>query len=79
MVYYAYFHLIIAYGLLFWGNSSHRIEVFRLQKKMIRIVMEARSRDSCTELFKISGLLPLMTQYIHTITVYIVNNKEYFM
>jgi hypothetical protein len=23
MIFYAYFHLVMTYGLLFWGNSSH--------------------------------------------------------
>ena len=30
MIYYAYFHSVITYGLLFWGNSSHSMEVCRL-------------------------------------------------
>jgi hypothetical protein len=28
MVYYAYFHFIIRYGIIFWGNSSYAINVF---------------------------------------------------
>ena len=32
-------------------------------------MMEARSRDFCREFFKISGILPLMAQYIYSITV----------
>jgi hypothetical protein len=30
MVYYAYFHYIIYYGIIFWGNSSYAINVFHL-------------------------------------------------
>jgi len=41
----------MTYGLLFWGNCSHSLEGFRLQKKIIRIMMGARSRDSCREFF----------------------------
>jgi hypothetical protein len=33
MVYHAYFHSILRYGVIFWSNSPHSIEVFRLQKK----------------------------------------------
>jgi len=38
----------------------------------------ARSRDSCREFFKILGILPLTAQYIQSITMFIVNNIEYF-
>jgi hypothetical protein len=30
MVYYAYFHSIIRYGVIFWKNSSYAIHIFRL-------------------------------------------------
>jgi hypothetical protein len=51
MIYYSYFHSVITYGLLLWGNSSLSMEVFRLQKKIIRIMVGARSRDFCKEFF----------------------------
>jgi hypothetical protein len=35
MVCYSYFHSIMAYGLPFWGNSSHSIKAFRMQKYII--------------------------------------------
>jgi hypothetical protein len=33
MVYYAYFHSIMNNGIIFWGNSPHSINIFRLQKR----------------------------------------------
>jgi hypothetical protein len=33
MVYYAYFHSIIHFGVIFWRNSSYAIHIFRLQKE----------------------------------------------
>ena len=42
MIYYSYFHSIMTYGLTFWGNSPDSIETFRLQKKIIRIMMGCR-------------------------------------
>jgi hypothetical protein len=33
MIVYAYLHSVMTYGLLLWGNSSHNMEVFRLQIK----------------------------------------------
>jgi hypothetical protein len=61
-VYYSYFHSLITYGIIFWGNSSHRIHVFRLQKRVIRIITGSRPRDSCRQLFKKLGILPLTLQ-----------------
>ena len=65
MIYYAYFHSGVTHGLLFWGNSSHSMTVFRLQMKTIRIMIGARSKDSCIKFFKILGILLLMAQYIY--------------
>jgi hypothetical protein len=33
MVYLVYFHSILTYGIIFWGNSTNVHQVFKLQKK----------------------------------------------
>jgi len=38
LIYYSYFHSLITYGIVFWGNSSQNIRVFRLQKRTIRSI-----------------------------------------
>jgi len=63
-IYYSHFHSFMTYGIIFWGNSTHSIHVFQLQKRVIRIITESRPRDSCRQLFKKLGTLPLMSQYI---------------
>jgi hypothetical protein len=40
------------------------VRMCRLQKKIIRIPMVARTRDSCKELFKSLKILPLTSHYI---------------
>jgi hypothetical protein len=67
MVYYAYFHSIMHYGIMFWGNSSYAINVFRVQKRALRIMMRIRSRDSCRKLFITLGIPPLQSQYIYSL------------
>jgi hypothetical protein len=47
VIYYSYFHSIMSYGILFWGHSAYSIRVFRLQKRIIRIMMGCRITDSC--------------------------------
>jgi uncharacterized protein (UPF0332 family) len=46
MVYYALFHSVISYVLIFWGNSTNTHCVFKLQKKAIRIIMGTKNNDS---------------------------------
>jgi hypothetical protein len=38
MIYFAYVHSIMTYGIIFWGNSPYSIKIFRIQKKVVRIV-----------------------------------------
>jgi hypothetical protein len=33
MIYFAYMHSIIIYGIIFWGNSSYTIKSFRIPKR----------------------------------------------
>jgi len=47
MVYHFYFHSLINYGVTFWGNSSCSNRIFKLQKRIIRTLMDAGIRDSC--------------------------------
>jgi len=61
MVYYSYFHSVMTYGLIFWENSLHRITIFRLQKRIIRIIVGIRGREH----FKSLKVLPLQSQYIY--------------
>jgi len=51
IIHYSYFHSIMNYGLLFWGSSTDSIKIFKLQKRIIRIMMGCRRKQSCRELF----------------------------
>jgi len=44
VIYFSHFHSIISYGIIFWGNSAPSSRVFRMQKRIIRIMMGSRSR-----------------------------------
>jgi hypothetical protein len=37
-IYYSQFHSIILYGLMSWDNSTHSVRIFRMQKRIIRIM-----------------------------------------
>jgi hypothetical protein len=53
--------------------------IFRLQKRMIRIIVGIRGRDSCREHFKMLKVLPLQSQYIPSLLLFVINNRDYFM
>jgi hypothetical protein len=78
IIYFTHIHSIISYGIIFWGSSSHPNKVFILQKKIISIIMNTRSRDSCREVFKNMEILTLYSQYIYSLILYTVNNKYLF-
>ena len=78
MVYYSYFHSIMTYGLIFWGNSHYSNIIFRLEKRIIRITVGIRGRDACREQFKKLKILSLQSQYIQSLLLFVINNRDYF-
>ena len=78
-VYYSHFNAIITYGLPFWGNSPHSTKIFKMQKRMVRIMMGYRNRVSCRSLFKKLEILPLTSQYILLLMLFVVKNKHFFI
>jgi len=79
MVYYAFFHSVMSNGLIFLGNSTKSKCEFKLQKRAIRIIMGARNNDSCREFLKILKILPLSAQYIYSLLMFVVNNRNLFL
>jgi hypothetical protein len=78
IIYFAYIHSIMTYGIIFWGNSPYSIKLFRIQKKVVRIMMGLKKRDSCRDSFKEMKILPLCSQYIYSLMQYVVNNRHLF-
>ena len=63
-IYFSYFHFILPYSIIFWGNSAYSPNIFKIQKRIIRIIMNSRNRNSCCQLFKKLKILSLKSQYI---------------
>ena len=61
------------------GNSPDSMKIFRLQKKIIRIMMGCRSRDSCRKFFFNLEILPLPSQYILSLLLFMIRNKNQFL
>ena len=70
MIYHAFFHSALSYGIIFWGNSSHSSTNFSMQKKAFRITEGCDNRDSYRNVFKKLQILLLTSQYmLHFFTV----------
>ena len=78
MIYFSYFHSIVTYGIIFWGNSVHSQYVFKIQKRMIRLIANLGVRDSCCCIFKELGSLPLYSQYLYSLLLLIAKNRDFF-
>ena len=73
---FANFHSHLRYCILFWGGDSQSIKIFKLQKKVMRLICNVTRKTSCRELFRTLSILPVPCVYI-MVTVYFikVNNK----
>jgi len=46
MIFHVYFHVVMLYGLIFWVTSFYSSNIFKLQNKMVRILVGARLREN---------------------------------
>ena len=73
-MYFAYFHSVLTYGIMVWGNSTKASQIFKLQKRAIRAIAQVSQRTSCRPLFKILQILPLPSMYIYETLNYVKSN-----
>jgi hypothetical protein len=69
----------MSYGIIFWGNSWHSSIIFKLQKKVIRIMEDCGNKASCRSLFKKFHILPLKSQYMLSLLMFLVQKKTLFL
>jgi hypothetical protein len=55
-----------------WGNFSQSVNIFKLQKRIIGIIMGSRPKDACGEYFKILQILPLASQYLLSVALFMI-------
>ena len=67
----------MSYGITFWGNSHYSDSIFKIQKR-IRIITNTGRHDSCRQLYKQLQILPLPSQYIFSLLVFVNKIEVYF-
>jgi hypothetical protein len=78
MVHFAYIHYSMSYGLIFWGNSNYSNLIFKIRKRIVRIIMKTRNKGSYHALFRQSNILALHSQYIFSLSMLIVKNLNIY-
>jgi hypothetical protein len=68
----------VSYGIILGGNQPYSDKIFKIQKRVIRIIKNSRMRDSCRELLKKLEILSLYSQHVFSISVFVIKNKHLF-
>jgi len=79
MIYYSYVHSVISYGIIFWGNSHLSDSIFKIQKRIIRVITNSGRHDSCRDFYKKLQIFPLPSQYIFSLLVFVNKNRSCFI
>lgn len=74
LVYYSYFHSLMAYGLLLWGNAADSESIFILQKRAVRSIYNLNSKTSLRDRFKEYGILTMPCLFIFQNILYVRKN-----
>ena len=51
-VYFYYFQSIMSYDIIFWGNPQISKNIFKIQKRILRIISSKSKREFCRHLFR---------------------------
>ena len=78
-VYFSYFHSIMSYSIIFWGNSHFSKNIFKIQKRILRIITSKSKRESCRHLLQQLQILTLPSQYIFSWLVFVTKQRDLFL
>lgn len=78
VVYMGYFYSLMKYGILLWGVSPFSLNIFKIQKRIVRIMTGAQYRASCKPIFIKHKLLTFPCVYIYELLQHVQQNKEFY-
>ena len=79
MIYFSYVHSVTSYGIIFWGNSRYSNSIFKIKKRIIRIITNTSRRESCRPFYKQLQILSLPSQYIFSMLIFVIKNRDLFL
>jgi hypothetical protein len=68
----------MTYGIIFWENSADGKMYSNFRKRAIRLITNSSNRTSCSRLFKKLDILPLQSQYMLSLALFVIKNMEIF-
>ena len=78
-IFFSYVHSVMSYGIIFWGNSHYTNSIFKIQKIIIRIIRNTSKCESCPPLYKQLQILSLPSQYIFSMLIFVIKNRDLFL
>ena len=79
-IYYSFFNAIISYvAYLFGETHPHSVKIFRMHKRVIRIMIGCENRVSYRSLFRRFEILPFVSHYTLSLMLFLVKNKNLFI
>lgn len=74
--YFAHVQSRLNYGILCWGNSPRSIDLFKLQKRIVRVIAMAPYNSPCKGYFRSQNILTLPSLYIYACILHVRSNME---
>ena len=68
----------MSHGIISRVNQTYSDKIFKIKKRVIRIITNSRMTNSCKELLKKLEILPLYSQYIFSISIFVIKTKHLF-
>lgn len=78
LVYFSNFQSILSYGIIFWGNASHVCDLFVIQKRALRTILNLGYRQSCRGFFRSNNILTISGLYIYRLLIFFSKQNHYF-
>jgi len=66
----------MSYGIIFWGASPYSNNILRIQKRILRIIMNSSKYESCRQMYKEQQILTTYGEYIYSLLMFVVKSKE---
>jgi hypothetical protein len=75
MISFSCVYCVMTHSIIFRGNLPYRINITRIKKRIISIIMNSSNRDSCRELFRNLKICIHSTYFLFS---FVVKNKDQY-